>query len=225
MQWWSVLTDDRCSEMLQGIMSVFRREPVWGVEGRGHSATSSFFPIRPYIYSDSSCALRDAVLNVHCMNVRMLDGRQNEIHFNWSPVDSRRLNCNCIFWGGWGSLIYRLRSSETSTSALSYSILTSCITLWDDSEDCWDDHQDSTALTAEHRRTQSPQERCPQWPHPSPVRTVHTPTHRPKVQECEMQDVQTQECFFPTVTRLLNSWRESIITDSYYAVYCSLFAL
>ena len=60
-------------------------------------------------------------------------------------------------------------------------------------KDCWEDHQDSTVLSAEHLPQQSPQESClhPQRPHPP--RSVKSKTTRLK------------NSFFPTDIRLLNS--------------------
>ncbi|KAK2905568.1 hypothetical protein Q8A73_009511 [Channa argus] len=91
------------------------------------------------------------------------------------------------------------------------SVLTNCITVWYGSttamdqtpaergEDCTEDHQDSTALSAEHLPPQSPQESCfhPQRPLRPPARTVHTSTLRTEVQKCEMQDLETEELFLP----------------------------
>jgi len=59
----------------------------------------------------------------------------------------------------------------------------------------WEDHRDSTPLSAEHLQ---PQESClhHQRPHPPPKWTVHTSPFRPEVQKCEIQDHQAQELFF-----------------------------
>ena len=72
-------------------------------------------------------------------------------------------------------------------------------------KDCWEDHQEPTALSAEHLPPQSPQESClhPQRPYPSPAWTVHTSTLRPEIQKCSIQD----QLFFPTAIRILNSGR------------------
>lgn len=62
-------------------------------------------------------------------------------------------------------------------------------------KDCGEDHQDYTALSAEHRQPQSPQgsHLHPQRPHPPTARSVHTSTLRPEVQTCQVQDSQTKE--------------------------------
>ena len=98
-------------------------------------------------------------------------------------------------------------------------------------KDCGENHQDSTALPAEHLPPQSPQESSlhPQRPHPPSTWTVHTSALRPEVQKCEKQNHPTQDSTpssqppsdFETVEHYLLTYKPQLYFIFYSFAHCT----